>query len=678
MSDNEYEEENLDDFMINASSVLCGDSTEAEKEAIIDTLKQHLSQIFHDENEMQNIFKILNDVIFTNDDINNDDSKPQKITNKQPFKLYPIIYSFNPKTSYFYIDYFISSLQKCMTEENRPDFTYISIIFSEVIATFYSDDKNNKNLLKKNCLLEQNKRIKLFEKILDFCNENIKTNLKTEQSFGCLLLTEFIEKCPLVKEEKNLENLFKLLSDYLDDRWFECKLDLLNCTISLIFTAETKFKPYANICLFRVLDYLTDAEWMKRKLAINIVYTLVFYCKDEILAVKDNIIDFLNTLKEDPVDEVREVCLQTLKFIEENEPESEDKKNNENYDNSDDNINSDYNISKNTPNKNKNENNAKNKNIKNKANVNKTNNIKATGNNKNTNKKTNNNINDMLAERIQKENEFLEKLDKNNNYPDNDFNETELNQTYGSTINGILQQLQNIHEDQNKFLNIVTNIQQSVENNFAILNERIQNLEKKAGINYNNSNTINTNNISSLNSNTYNSYSVSSGNLHNYKKKIKEEDKDFLSNRAMEKPKKKIKEIDKKEELNRIEELKRIFKSGKYNQALYESRDNDIYLIKLLPLLDKNIIPKVDTSIIEDVINRLNKKISIICVGNGRTNINDILGFYIQLIKSKINLKLIIQLNIKDTLKFLRAKSNNKLIQSDINNIDTILKGLKV
>ena len=146
----------------------------------------------------------------------------------------------------------------------------------------------------------------------------------------------------------------------------------------------------------------------------------------------------------------------------------------------------------------------------------------------------------------------------------------------------------------------------------------------------------------------------------------------------MERPKKKIKVIDKKEELNRIEELKRIFRSGKYNQALYESRENDIFLIKLLPLLDKNIIPKVDTSIIEDVINRLNKKISIICVGNGRTNINDILGFYIQLIKSKINLKLIIQLNIKDTLKFLRAKSNNKLIQSDINNIDTILKGLKV
>ena len=38
MSDNEYEEENLDEFMINASSILCGDSTDVEKESIIDTI----------------------------------------------------------------------------------------------------------------------------------------------------------------------------------------------------------------------------------------------------------------------------------------------------------------------------------------------------------------------------------------------------------------------------------------------------------------------------------------------------------------------------------------------------------------------------------------------------------------------------------------------------------------
>ena len=43
----------------------------------------------------------------------------------------------------------------------------------------------------------------------------------------------------------------------------------------------------------------------EKKISKNIVYTLVFYYKKEIMAVKENIIEFLNILKEDLVDEVR-------------------------------------------------------------------------------------------------------------------------------------------------------------------------------------------------------------------------------------------------------------------------------------------------------------------------------------------------------------------------------------
>ena len=120
-------------------------------------------------------------------------------------------------------------------------------------------------------------------------------------------------------------SLFQEFSLYLDNVKFKCKLDLLNCIITLIFTVEQKFQPYATVCLFRILDYLTDNNWMKRKLAITIVYFLVLYCKEQILAVKENIIELLNILKEDIVAEVREVCLQTLKFIDESENENDKK-----------------------------------------------------------------------------------------------------------------------------------------------------------------------------------------------------------------------------------------------------------------------------------------------------------------------------------------------------------------
>ena len=289
MSEDSFEEENLDEFMIKASKILIEkEKPNPDKNSIMESLKQHLLSIYENKEEMDNFFKTINSVIFSED---------LKIIHKECFILYPIIFSFNPKLSLNYFSYFIDTLQISIIEENKNFFIFFSEIFSEMIQILFYTDKN-KNIINKQFLLDKNGKKILFNKIMNFCEENIKTNKKLEQSFGCLILTEFIEKCPLIKEDKNLEYIFKQLSDYLDDRWFECKLDLLNCTMSLIFSVENKFKPYANTCLFRVMDYLTDTDPLMRKLSINIVYTLVFYCKEEILEVKDNIIEFLNVLKE--------------------------------------------------------------------------------------------------------------------------------------------------------------------------------------------------------------------------------------------------------------------------------------------------------------------------------------------------------------------------------------------
>ena len=298
----EYSEENLDEFMLKASEIL-SEKNNKEKSVIIDSLKQHISSIFNNKEELDNFFKTLNSVIFSED---------LKLKHKKAFILYSLTYSFNPKLFQNFIHFFLDSLQLCITEQNKDEFTFLSETFSEVITKFYSEQND-----KKNFLLTKNEKEALFNKILAFCENNIRTNNKLEQSFGCLILTEFIEKCPLINTEKNiLKILFQKISEYIDDRWFKCKLDLLNCTISLIFATQEKFKPYANICLFRVMDYLTDPDWMMRKLTINIVYTLVYYCRDEIMEVKENIIEFLNVLKMDENEEIRQVCKNILNLIE--------------------------------------------------------------------------------------------------------------------------------------------------------------------------------------------------------------------------------------------------------------------------------------------------------------------------------------------------------------------------
>ena len=458
MSDSEsYSEENLDDFMIKAASVL-SEENHPDKETIIESLKQHLASIFNDESEMENIFKSINSLIFSKKKKN----ESQKISNKQMFKLYPLIFSFNPKVSISYIDYFLASLQSCASEDNRPDFPYLSSIFAEVITAFYSDQNNNPNLIKKKNVLDENKKNDLYDKLLNFCNNNIKKNKKPAQSFGCLLLTEFLEKCPLAKEEQNLENLYNIISEYLDDRWFESKLDLLNCTISLIFTAEKNFKPYANSCLFKVLDYLTDEEWMKRKLAINIVYTLLFYCKEEILPEKDNIIDFLSVLKDDPVNEVKEVCLQTLNFIKEIAPEEE----------SDDEfkINNDNDNDDNDNNNDNNDNLPKTKNAKN---------VKPNNNKMKIKKGKYNNIKKINKENQNRNQEQNQSENINDNYENNDNENQQFNDKINLSFYNISQELKKIQEEQNELYAMYDEVKQIIEKNYSSLNDRLKVIENK-------------------------------------------------------------------------------------------------------------------------------------------------------------------------------------------------------
>ena len=613
MSEESYDEENLDEFMLNAAVILSQKSN-TEKNTILDSLKQHLSSIYENKDEMDNFFKTLNSVIFSED---------LKIKHKQVYILYPIIYSFNPKLLINYFDFFLDSLQICITEENKNEFTFFSEVFSDVIQSFYNE--KNKNTVKKN-LLDKKSKSFLFKKILNFCEKNIKTNRKLEQSFGCLILTEFIEKCPLVKDEKNLEVIFKKISDYLDDRWFECKLDLLNCTISLIFSAENKFKPYSNTCLFRIMDYLTDPDWMMRKLAINIVYTLVFYCKDEILAVKENIIEFLNALKEDEKDEIKEVCKQILAFIQnDSNNNSKEQSNKSNKDISD--------INNKKANKNK--------------------------DTKDPREKIVSPKNELKEKKINDSEDTKKNSIKNSNVNSAINNSKNINDLVelDSKINLILAEINKIKEEQEKFKIQLEYLVQKEENNYNILNEKFKIIEHKNKLKKRNY-LLHNNSASKNEARSYNTE-------YNYSPKEKRVIKQNIF-------------LTKQYEEAKIENLKNNFKNGKYNEALLETKQNDKYLLKILPLIDKDIIPKIEIAILEDTICRLNKRIFILCMEEGWETISDILMFYKQLLISKIKLKNIIKMSIKDAMNFLKSRGNNYLEENDKNIIDKIITIVKL
>lgn len=159
-----------------------------------------------------------------------------------------------------------------------------------------------------------------YEMLQGFCIYNMKQEEKANRIIGSLCLTKLVENCPVVLQEQYMKFIWENIMNFIDTKNYTAKYELLNCLISLILGAEGLFTQYANATLYKVLDFLTEDDWNKRKLALNVIYTLIFYCKDEVLPLKDHIINFLRVLKTDKVKEVREVCLLILQIFNENEP----------------------------------------------------------------------------------------------------------------------------------------------------------------------------------------------------------------------------------------------------------------------------------------------------------------------------------------------------------------------
>ena len=813
--DEEFEEQNLDYFLENASEVL-NKSNDESRETILESLKDFIFTTFQKKEESNNFFKTLNSVIFPS--INND---TKKSFNEKAFKLYPIIFSFNQKLSINYINYFLSSLKQSLKAENEIYFNFLNSIFSEIITCFYNNNdkvnniNNNISELNNNLINDIQKQ-KLFEDLFNFCNSNIKTNQKIEQSFGFLLLTELIEKCPLVKEEKNLKIIFDEISVYLKNKTLICQLDLLNCTISLILVAKENFRPYAEECLFSVLDLVKDKIWMKRKLAINIVCTLIFFCKDQMMSFKENIIEFFNLLKEEPKVEIRILCFKALEYMEEKELAKIFKiKKEENNDNNIRNkkihnkIKNGYTIvplgdkkieiseesrtlpispirndhierksinKRNTINYRENNFNQKiilekkpsikshkcnNKNRKSDYNKEKfdegylpnNKNIKFKEKNKNSKDKI---LKKYSSKASRNNNKYVNtryntyKSNEKNNIDDESYSDYEnfegnknLGYSKSSMNNGFYFNNKNLcpRKSLNKFENKIMKDESINVLREKIIKKRLSLKEKQNMIRKNKTqissfvrlNPYNKNNSGKLkntnskdkineininkkrlshddinNDNNYNILSkqlktiiLSQNNLlemiNNLKntvdtnfsildKRITKLENNNNSNREQQLEEKMVKLHSKEfnpineinDDDNEIELIKEKYMNGKFDEALNDAIENDEHLYKLLPLISSEDITKIDLSLIEEIVTSLNKELPKLCKGEGKYTISKILSFYNQISLSKINIKLIIQMDIKDTLQLIKNKYYIKLSEKDITYIDNTLKSLNV
>ena len=228
----------------------------------------------------------------------------------------------NPKKKTIYFQYLspvLSIIQSITNDKNSSIYGSIANTYAEIVQNLMPTDIN---YALEDLDMEERKGYELLQ---GFCVYNMKQEEKANRVIGSLCLTKLVENCPVVLQEKYMKFIWDNIITFVEMKNYAAKYELLNCLISLILGAENLFIPYANATLYKVLDFLSEDDSNKRKLALNVIYTLIYYCKEEILPLKEHIISFLKVLKTDKVKEVREVCLLILQIFNENEPKKKEK-----------------------------------------------------------------------------------------------------------------------------------------------------------------------------------------------------------------------------------------------------------------------------------------------------------------------------------------------------------------
>ena len=88
----------------------------------------------------------------------------------------------------------------------------------------------------------------------------MKYDDKSNRICGILCLTKLVENCPIVLQIQYLKYIWENIITFIDKKNFNAKYELLNCLISLILGAENLFSQFANVTLYKILDFLTDND----------------------------------------------------------------------------------------------------------------------------------------------------------------------------------------------------------------------------------------------------------------------------------------------------------------------------------------------------------------------------------------------------------------------------------
>ena len=192
--------------------------------------------------------------------------------------------------TYPYLSRILTCIQSNIVSDIPP--TYIGKIFKKIIFYLFNDiDGQNKEPINKD----------LFEKCQGFCFYNLKINGIKNQSVGIICLNILLNEInySFLNENNFVIYIWEKLSIYMDSSNFFPKNSLLKYIYDFITKFKDAFKPFVNIAIYKILEFINNNDTIIRKTSLNVLGLLISFYPNEIEPIKNSILQLLLILHND-------------------------------------------------------------------------------------------------------------------------------------------------------------------------------------------------------------------------------------------------------------------------------------------------------------------------------------------------------------------------------------------
>ena len=198
--------------------------------------------------------------------------------------------------TYPYLNRILTTIQSNI-QCNIPSI-FIGNIFKKIIFYLFYDEKGN---------IKEPINKKHFEICQGFCLYNMKQKDNNNQILGIICLNILLNEIDysFLNQKNFVYFIWENISYLFDELNFFPKNYLLKYLYDFINKFKILFKPYIEITIYKILEYIDDKDANIRKSSLNILGLLISFYPSEINLIKNLIIKLLLILNEDKDENIK-------------------------------------------------------------------------------------------------------------------------------------------------------------------------------------------------------------------------------------------------------------------------------------------------------------------------------------------------------------------------------------